>query len=193
VINIAVFASGSGTNFQALADYFAGHTRIRVKLLLCNRKHAPVLERAARANIDCYSFSRHELECTDRVMDILTQYNIDFIVLAGFLLKIPDNILRSWPDRIINIHPALLPKYGGKGMYGMNVHQAVLSSGDRVSGITIHMINEEYDKGNVVSRHTCEVRRDDTPESLAARVHKLEHYWYPRIIERLLVSGNNDT
>ena len=193
MINIAVFASGSGTNFQALADYFAGHTRITVKLLLCNRQHAPVLDRAARANIDYYSFSRHELECTDRVVDILTRYNIHFIVLAGFLLKIPASILRSWPDRIINIHPALLPKYGGKGMYGMHVHQAVLSSGDRFSGITVHMVNEEYDKGSVVSQHTCEVGKDDTPESLAARVHQLEHFWYPRIIEKLLVTANNDT
>ncbi len=187
VINIAVFASGSGTNFQALADYFSGHARIAIRLLLCNRQEAAVIERAAKAGIDHYVFSRHELENTGKVKDILVEYDIHFIVLAGFLLKIPGNILKAWPDRIVNIHPALLPKYGGKGMYGMKVHQSVIMSGERFSGITIHMINEEYDKGSIVSQHTCEVKKEDTAETLAERIHQLEHYWYPRIIEKLLL------
>ncbi len=188
MINIAVFASGSGTNFQAIADYFSGHSEISVKLLLSNRENAYALERAARANIDTFVFSRQELDNTDRVPSVLKKYDIHFIALAGFLLRIPENILRGWPDRIVNIHPALLPKYGGKGMYGMRVHQAVIDAGDRFSGITIHMINEEYDKGSSVFQHTCEVKKDDNPESLAARIHQLEHYWYPRIIERLLLN-----
>jgi phosphoribosylglycinamide formyltransferase 1 len=187
VINIAVFASGSGTNFQALADYFSGHARIAVRLLLCNRLDAAVLERAARAGIESHVFSRHELEKTGKVKDILMEYDIHFIVLAGFLLKVPGNILKEWPGRIVNIHPALLPKYGGKGMYGMKVHQSVIMAGERFSGITIHMINEEYDKGSIVSQHTCEVKKEDTAQTLAERIHKLEHYWYPRIIERLLL------
>jgi phosphoribosylglycinamide formyltransferase 1 len=187
VINIAVFASGSGTNFQAIADYFTGHQVIRIKLLLCNRPGAPVLERAAASNIPGIIFSRTELENTERIKDLLLENEIDFIVLAGFLLKIPDHILKGWPGRIINIHPALLPKYGGKGMYGLNVHRSVIQSGDRISGITIHMINDEYDKGSIIFQHACDVKKDDTPETLAARIHLLEHHWYPRVVEKLLL------
>jgi phosphoribosylglycinamide formyltransferase 1 len=186
VINIAVFASGSGTNFQALVNYFAGSDEIRIKLLLCNREGAQVLDRAEKANIDSFVFTRDELENSSRVLEVLSEHEIHFIVLAGFLLLLPKNILLSYPGRVINIHPALLPKYGGKGMYGMHVHEAVISSGDRFSGITIHMVNDEYDKGAIVSQHTCDIRPDDTPETLAARIHELEHYWFPRIIEKLL-------
>ncbi len=186
VINIAVFASGSGTNFQSIVNYFSGHEYIRVNLLLCNRPGAAVLDRAANEGIDSLVFTRDELENSEKVLEILLEYNIHFIVLAGFLLKIPEKILRTFPGRIVNIHPALLPKYGGKGMYGMRVHEAVLSSGDRFSGITIHMVNDEYDKGSIISQHTCEVKPDDTPQALAARIHELEHYWFPRVIEKLL-------
>jgi phosphoribosylglycinamide formyltransferase 1 len=186
VINIAVFASGSGTNFQSIVNYFSGHEYIRVNLLLCNRPGAAVLDRAANEGIDNLVFTREELENSEKVLDILIEYDIHFIVLAGFLRKIPKKILKTFPDRIVNIHPALLPKYGGKGMYGMRVHEAVLSSGDRFSGITIHMVNEEYDKGSIISQHTCEVKPDDTPQTLAARIHELEHYWFPRVIEKLL-------
>ncbi len=189
MINIAVFASGSGTNFQAIADYFSNSEQIAVKLLLCNKPGAPVLNRARQLGISAHVFSRHELEETGKVVEILKEHDIDFIALAGFLLRIPVNILRAWPEAIVNIHPALLPKYGGKGMYGMRVHQAVIESGDRFSGITIHMINEEYDKGSIISQHTCLVKADDTPEALASRIHELEHYWYPRIIEKLLVDN----
>ncbi|MGF1585216.1 MAG: phosphoribosylglycinamide formyltransferase [Bacteroidales bacterium] len=187
MINIAVFASGSGTNFQSIVNYFSGHKEICVRLLLCNRKTAPVLERASESGIPYIVFSSHELEHTDKVLKALNSYQIHFIILAGFLLKIPNSILDVYPEGIVNIHPALLPKYGGRGMYGLHVHQAAISSGDRFSGITIHMINEEYDKGNIISQHTCEIRPDDTPQSLAERIHKLEHYWYPRIIEKLLI------
>ncbi len=186
MINLAIFASGSGTNFQAIVDYFSGHPYIRASLLLCNRSRAAVLEKASIAGVDGFVFTRDELENTDKVSTVLREYNIHFIVLAGFLLKIPDKILKEFTDRIVNIHPALLPKYGGKGMYGKRVHDAVLASGDSLSGITIHMVNEEYDKGNIVSQHTCEVNKEDTPEKLAERVHELEHYWYPRVIEKLL-------
>lgn len=186
MINIAVFASGSGTNFEAVVRYFSNHDYIGVKLLLCNRPDAAVIDRAGRADIESFIFTRDELEKTDKVAEVLMRRHIHFIVLAGFLLRIPERILEAFPDRIVNIHPALLPKYGGKGMYGNRVHEAVLASGDTVSGITIHMVDEEYDKGNIVSQHTCEVSKDDTPETLASRIHKLEHYWYPRVIEKLL-------
>lgn len=189
MINIAVFASGSGSNFQAVADYFAGHSYINVKLLLCNKPGAKVLERAKGAGIKSILFSSQELEASGKIHDILSDHDIRFIVLAGFLQLIPKNILQSYPDRIVNIHPALLPEYGGKGMYGMRVHEAVIASGDRISGITIHMVNEEYDKGSIVSQHTCEVKKDDTPQTLARRIHTLEHYWYPRVIEKLLEIG----
>jgi phosphoribosylglycinamide formyltransferase 1 len=189
VINIAVFASGSGTNFESIVEYFSGHGEIRVNLLLCNRKGAKVLERAARAGIDCFVFDKAELENPESILEVLNKYDIHFIVLAGFLLMIPEQILRAFPDAIVNIHPALLPKHGGKGMFGMNVHEAVLASGDRFSGITIHMVNEEYDKGEIISQHTCEILPDDTPRRLAERIHQLEHYWYPRIIEKLLGEG----
>lgn len=188
MINISVFASGSGTNFQALTDYFLERKNICINILLCNRPGAAVLDRASKANIKSFVFTRHELENSSKVLNFLVDHNTHFIVLAGFLLKIPDNILRVFPDRIINIHPALLPKYGGKGMYGMRVHEKVISSGDSFSGITIHMVNEEYDKGNIISQHTCEIKQDDTPATLAERIHQLEYYWYPRIIEKLLVS-----
>jgi phosphoribosylglycinamide formyltransferase 1 len=186
VINIAVFASGSGTNFQAIADYFSGHKDICVKLLLCNKPEALALERARGMGIATHVFTRHELEETTKVVEVLEKHEIHFIALAGFLLKVPDNILKGWPGAIVNIHPALLPGYGGKGMYGMRVHQSVIESGDRFSGITIHMINEEYDKGSIISQHTCMVEENDTPGSLASRIHELEHHWYPRIIEKLL-------
>jgi phosphoribosylglycinamide formyltransferase 1 len=190
VINIAVFASGSGTNFQSISNYFSGHKEISVRLLLCNRKTAPVLERASKLGVPSIVFSSQELDNSDKVLRVLNDYNIHFIVLAGFLLKIPKNILNAFPEGIVNIHPALLPKYGGRGMYGLHVHQAAISSGDRFSGITIHMINEEYDKGSIISQHTCEIRQDDTPQTLAERIHKLEHYWYPRIIEKLLIGDS---
>ncbi len=186
MINIAVFASGSGTNFKSIVNYFSGHEYIRVRLLLCNRPGAMVLGRAANEGIDSLVFTRDDLENSEKVLNFLLDYDIHFIVLAGFLLKIPDKIIKTFPDRIVNIHPALLPKYGGKGMYGIRVHEAVISSGDRFSGITIHMVNEEYDKGNIISQHTCEVKPHDTPQTLASRIHKLEHYWYPRVIEKLL-------
>jgi phosphoribosylglycinamide formyltransferase 1 len=187
VINIAVFASGSGTNFESLVNYFQNHNHISIKLLLCNRKGAPVLERAARSGIESLVFTEDDLVNSSRVLEALTAHNIHFIVLAGFLLKIPKSILEAYPDGVINIHPALLPKFGGKGMYGKRVHEAVLSSGDRFSGITIHMVNEDYDKGSTVSQHTCEIMKDDTPHTLADRIHRLEHYWYPRVIEKLLI------
>ena len=186
MINIAVFASGSGTNFQAIADYLKGHTYINVKLLLCNKPGAKVLDRAEMAGVNSIVFSRQELETSGRIIGILNKHEISFIVLAGFLQLIPRDMIISYPDRIVNIHPALLPKFGGRGMYGARVHEAVIASGDSYSGITIHMVNEEYDKGSIVAQYTCEVMNDDTPESLASRIHKLEHYWYPRVIERLL-------
>lgn len=183
---IAIFASGNGTNAQRIIEYFKGHPIISVELVLSNNPEAFVLTRAKSAGIDTYIFNRNEFTGMENVLVILKQRNITFIVLAGFLWMIPDYLLRAYPGKIVNIHPALLPKYGGKGMYGMRVHEAVINSGDKESGISIHIVNEKYDEGRIIFQARCKVEVDDTPESLAQKVHALEYEHYPRIIESLL-------
>lgn len=183
---IAILASGSGTNAQKIVEYFTGHSSIVVSMILSNKKDAYVLVRAEQLNIPSVVFDRQTFYESDEVLRILQKNEIDFIVLAGFLWLIPVYIIRAYPQRIINIHPALLPKYGGKGMYGMYVHQAVLDSGDRESGISIHYVNEAYDEGAIIFQTKCEVLPDDTPESLAQRIHQLEYKHYPEVIERLV-------
>lgn len=184
--NIAIFASGSGTNAENITAYFKDHPCIRVQLILSNKLDALVLKRAEKFNIPTYVFSRQQLYHTDEVLRILEVYRIDLIVLAGFLWLVPANILSAFPNSIINIHPALLPKYGGKGFYGMVVHEAVIESGDNESGITIHFVNECYDAGQIIFQARCPVEASDTPETLAIKVHALEYRYFPEIIERLL-------
>ena len=167
--NIAIFASGSGTNAENIIRYFEKNASVRVRLVLSNRKDAYVLERACR-------------------LGVLRKYQIDFIVLAGFLLRIPDALLHAYPDKIINIHPALLPKFGGKGMYGDRVHEAVVMAGESESGITIHYIDEHYDEGSTVFQAKCPVLPGDTPADVAKKVHALEYEWFPKIIERVVNS-----
>lgn len=183
---IAVFASGSGSNAENIARYFQEKPIAEVSLILSNNSHAFVLERADNLGISTHVFTRHEFYETDEVVKILKKHEIDLVVLAGFLWLIPQSLIRSFPNRIVNIHPALLPKYGGKGMYGMKVHQTVIESGDCESGITIHMVNEKYDEGKILFQGRCSVESDDTPEDLAQKVHELEYEYYPKIIEQLL-------
>jgi phosphoribosylglycinamide formyltransferase 1 len=185
--NIAIFASGSGTNAENIIEYFSNRNSAKVALVLSNKRDAFVLERAAKLNILSVFFDRGQFYSPTVISDYLKKHNIDFIVLAGFLWLIPSNLLSAWPKRIINIHPALLPSYGGKGMYGDKVHRAVISNGDKVSGITIHYVNDRYDEGDIIFQAKCRVLPDDSPDTLAHRIHKLEYLHFPRVIEKLIL------
>ena len=180
-----MFASGSGTNAQNLIEHFNKTFDKRVVLVLSNNPEAYVLERAVRLGVPARVFSREDLK-TGRVLRILQENAVDFVVLAGFLWLIPAEITAAYRNRIVNIHPALLPKYGGKGMYGLHVHEAVLENGENESGITIHYVNEKYDSGDIIFQARCPVMPDDTPERLQERVHRLEYEHFPKVVEMLL-------
>jgi phosphoribosylglycinamide formyltransferase-1 len=186
--NIAIFASGSGTNAEQIILYFRRSSVGRVKLILSNKSDAYALVRAEKYNVPTIVFSRDEFYKTDRIPDLLLQEEIDLVVLAGFLWLVPTNLIRAFPNKIINIHPALLPKYGGKGMYGMKVHQAVIDSGDSESGISIHFVNEKYDEGKIIFQARCKLEPNDTPESLAQKIHQLEYEYFPKVIEELIIN-----
>ena len=186
--NLAIFASGSGSNAEAFFKYFRGNKNINICLLLSNNKKAFALQRADKFGVPTITFEREELYENESVIDTLKAYQIDFIILAGFMWKVPSNLIESYQGKIVNIHPALLPKYGGKGMYGMNVHKAVLEAGEKESGITIHHVTEDYDEGEIIFQCKCEVRPSDLPETLAERVQKLEHKFYPQIVENTLTN-----
>jgi phosphoribosylglycinamide formyltransferase-1 len=185
--HIAIFASGSGTNAQRIAEYFSGHPEIAVSMILSNKPDAYVLVRAKNLNIPAVVFDRHTFCDTGEISGLLKKNDIDFVVLAGFLWLIPESMIKAYPGRIVNIHPALLPKYGGKGMYGAKVHEAVIQNGDTESGISIHYVNEKYDEGNIIFQAKCEVFPDDTPDMLAQRIHQLEYKHYPEVIERIVM------
>ena len=185
-MNLALFASGSGTNVENIARYFQTNDNIAVALVLSNKPDAFVLERAKNLNIPSVVFTKKELEETDSILQILSEYKIDFIVLAGFLLKIPAYLVDAYPNRIINIHPALLPKYGGKGMYGRFVHEAVVANGEPESGITIHFVNEHYDEGAIIFQARCAVSPTDTPDDVARKIHELEYEFFPKVIEQVV-------
>jgi len=184
---IAIFASGSGTNAQKIIEYFNVNPVAKVEIILSNKKDAYVLERAKKFNIQTYSFSHDEFYNIDTIPQLLFHHNIDLIVLAGFLWLVPKQLLQKYPNRIINIHPALLPKYGGKGMYGMRVHETVIANCESYSGITIHYINDKYDEGDVIFQTKCKIECNDNAESLSVKVHALEYEHYPRIIEETLL------
>lgn len=186
--NIAIFASGSGTNAENIIRYFGASEFARVGLVLSNKRDAFVLERVHALGVPCEVFLRPEWENPENILSILRRYEIDFIVLAGFLLRVPDPILHAYPHKIINIHPALLPKFGGKGMYGDRVHEAVVAAGEKETGITIHYINEHYDEGDVIFQATCPVLPEDTPADVAKKVHALEYKHFPGVIERLITA-----
>ena len=186
---IAVFASGSGTNAEMLIRNFQSHESIEVALVLSNKAEAGVLKRAHKLNVPAIVFNRADLYDNKSVMDVLTAYSISFIVLAGFLWKIPDYLLVAFPKSIINIHPALLPAYGGKNMYGNRVHQAVKDNAENETGISIHYVNENYDEGAIIFQAKCAIDPvHDSVDDIAEKVHKLEYEHYPKIVERLLLN-----
>jgi phosphoribosylglycinamide formyltransferase-1 len=167
-------------------EHFAPHETIEASLLLTNNKNSGAIARAERMNVPVKIFNRNDFYSSDAVLEILKEYKINWIILAGFLWLIPENLLNAFPRRIVNIHPALLPKYGGKGMYGMNVHRAVIDAGERESGISIHYINGEYDRGDILFQATCPVDKNDTPENLAQKVHVLEYEHFPAVVEKIV-------
>lgn len=184
---IALFASGSGTNVQNIANYFKNNTEIEIGLVLSNKKEAYVLERAKKLKIPTFVFGREQFYNSSTVVKQLMDYNIDFIVLAGFLWLIPKNLIEAFPHKIINIHPALLPKHGGKGMYGAKVHETVVKNHEEESGITIHFVNANYDEGDVIFQATCKVLPSDSADDVASKVHALEYEHFPKVIEQLLL------
>ena len=185
--NVAIFASGEGTNAENLFEYFNNDKRVKIKLVITNNDTAGVVARAERYKKNVQIISKTALEeYTSQIIEFLKTENIDLIVLAGFLLKIPEQFVKAFPNQIINIHPALLPNYGGKGMYGHHVHKAVIANKDKESGITVHFVNEEYDKGEIILQAKCAVENTDTPETLAAKVRKLEFEYLPKALEKLI-------
>ena len=184
---IAIFASGSGSNAENIIQYFAQKPQFCVKSVFCNVPDAYVLERAKKYRIPSFVFNREEFRNPDKVFRQLQEQEIDFIVLAGFLWLMPSFITAAWPNKTVNIHPALLPAYGGKGMYGHHVHEAVIAAGEKESGITIHYVNDHYDQGAIIFQAKCPVLPTDTPDDLAARVHELEYRYFPQIIAETIL------
>lgn len=181
---LAVFLSGTGSNAEKIFSYFKDHPSICVGLVLSNNLEAQGLQRAIKFNIPARTFTKQQFRASDEVLDWLKEAEITHIVLAGFLWMIPINLIKAYPNRIINIHPALLPKFGGKGMYGIKVHEAVKASNETQTGITLHEVNEKYDEGKIIFQATCNVLPADTPELIARKVQALEHTHYPREIEK---------
>lgn len=183
---IAIFASGSGSNAENIAHYFSDNPKVKISLILTNNKNAYVLERAKKLGVKSHIFTKQAFLETDNILQFLEENNINWIILAGFLLKIPQNLLKAYPNKIVNIHPALLPKYGGKGMYGENVHKAVVANNETESGITIHLVNENYDEGKIIFQAKCNVLPTDTFKDVAAKIHTLEQAHFPKTIDLLI-------
>ena len=183
---IVIFASGSGTNAENLIKFFQNKATAKVVQVLTNNHHAKVIDRCKSLNISCLSFNRVAFTQSEDVLNILKSSNPDLIILAGFLWKFPENILEEFPNKVINVHPALLPKFGGKGMYGMHVHEAVVANNETETGITIHWVNENYDEGAIIFQAHCSVEKSDSPDDIAAKIHKLEMEHFPKVVEDLL-------
>lgn len=190
VTTIAIFASGAGSNAEKIIQHFNNSSSVKVALIVSNRPKAGVLQIARNNNIAADVISSQQLQDSHSFITYLKEQNIDFIVLAGFLLKIPAALVKAYPKKIINIHPALLPSYGGKGMYGLHVHEAVMANGDKQSGISIHYVDELYDHGEIIFQATCDILPEDNPRSLAEKVHQLEHAHYPATIEAVVKKQN---
>jgi phosphoribosylglycinamide formyltransferase-1 len=186
MVKLAIFASGAGSNAAKIIEHFAGNKSVIINLIVSNKKEAGVLGIAAAAKIDTLIINRSSFYETSDCVNQLQARGIDFIVLAGFLWKIPETLIEAFPNRIINIHPALLPNYGGKGMYGNYVHEAVIAAGEKESGITIHFVDAHYDEGDIIFQAKCNIEVSDTPASLADKIHALEHAHFPLVIEQLL-------
>jgi phosphoribosylglycinamide formyltransferase 1 len=183
---IAIFASGSGTNAERFFAHFQHRAKAEVSLLLTNNPKAGAIDRAKRFDIPVEVFDRATFVQTDSIVHLLQEKGIDFIVLAGFMWLVPVNLIRAFPNKIVNIHPALLPAYGGKGMYGMYVHQAIAAAKEKETGITIHLVNEKYDEGQIIFQAKTKIEPDDTPEDIAEKVHALEYQYYPKVVEELI-------
>ncbi len=188
----AIFASGEGSNAINLIRHFDDSKTLRISLVFCNNPDAPVIEKARELNRKVQIINRETLSAKSHlILEFLKVEKISLLILAGFLLKIPTTFINAFPNRIVNLHPSLLPKYGGKGMYGLQVHRAVIAGNEKVSGITIHMVNEEYDQGKILTQIPCTVHPDDSPEQLSTRVRELEHFYLPRTIEDLIAKAKN--
>lgn len=184
---LALFASGNGTNAEQIIRYFhRPESGIKVDLILTNKPEAYVLQRAKKLNVDSFVFDRDSFYTSEEIVEHLQYRKIDLIVLAGFLWLIPKSMIEAFPQKIINIHPALLPKYGGKGMYGSHVHEAVVKNKETETGITIHLVDEIYDNGTILCQKRCEVLASDTPDQVAHRVHQLEYEYFPQVIEKYI-------
>lgn len=183
---IAIFASGSGSNAENIFNYFKKDDTVDISLILTNKPNAFVIERAKNLGVKSLVFTKSDFLETDHILHFLKENDINLIVLAGFLLKIPEKLIKAYPNKIVNIHPALLPKYGGKGMYGNNVHKAVVAAKETESGITIHFVNENYDEGEIIFQAKCSVIESDTFENVASKIHALEYEHFPKAIDFLL-------
>jgi len=188
--SIILFASGRGSNALAIIQYFKNNPSVQVAAIVCNNPKAGVIQMAKAEKIPLLQTDRQSFH-TPAFTEQLKNYHPDLIVLAGFLWKIPESVIQAFSGQIINLHPALLPKYGGKGMYGSHVHEAVKAAGEKESGITIHWVNEHYDQGKILLQARCPVSEHDTPDDIAARIHRLEHYYLPRTIDFLLFHSDN--
>lgn len=184
--HIAIFASGTGSNATKIVDYFAENENIKVSLIVSNKATAGVLDMAVANDIPTHVISRTEFYKTESILEIFDNYHVDFIVLAGFLWLIPSYLVEAFSERIVNIHPALLPAYGGKGMYGMNVHRAVHAAGELESGMTIHFVNVKYDEGDIIFQAKTKLLSTDTPEDIQKKVLKLEHKYYAELVDKIV-------
>jgi phosphoribosylglycinamide formyltransferase-1 len=180
---IAIFASGSGSNAENIINHFAENKYVSVELILTNNPTAGVIERGNRLNVPTLIFNKKLFAKSDKIVEILINQEIDWLILAGFLWLVPPNLVQAFPNRIINVHPALLPKYGGKGMWGHHVHEAVVANREKETGITIHYVNDKYDEGKVIFQAKCALSDLDSPEKVASKIHELEFLYFPKVIE----------
>ncbi|HQF57228.1 MAG TPA: phosphoribosylglycinamide formyltransferase [Candidatus Magasanikbacteria bacterium] len=186
--NISIWASGNGSNAENIIKYFNNHKKIRIDHVICNNSKAGVIECAQRLNIDCFVFSKKDFSEGNAVLNKIIERKTNYIILSGFLQMVPTNIINKFPNAIINIHPALLPDFGGKGMYGNHVHEAVINAKKNESGITIHLVDEIYDHGKIIFQKKCKINKNETPESLAKKIHKLEYKYFPKVIENFILT-----
>ncbi len=186
---LVLFASGNGSNVQRIVEYFSTNPNVEVSMVLTNNPNAGVLKRVQHLRLPSFIFSKDDFYKSNKIIEIVKSINPDLVVLAGFLWLIPADFIKAFPGRIINIHPALLPKYGGKGMYGHHVHEAVIRNREPRSGITIHYVNEKYDDGQIIFQSSFSLKKEDTPETLAAKIHEQEYEHFPKVIEKLLLQS----
>lgn len=191
MIKIAIFASGSGSNAERIVEFFSSNDEVEVSLILTNNPAAGVIERGQRLNIPILIFNKKVFAKTDKIVEILQLQGIDWVILAGFLWLVPSNLIKAFQNRMINIHPALLPKYGGKGMWGHRVHEAVVANQETETGITIHYVNENYDEGKIIFQAKCEVTETDSAEDVAQKIHLLEYQYFPEVIYKEILAAKN--